>query len=186
MDFDDAIGGRRSVRDFTERLPDETVLRRIIAAAVQAPSANNRQPWRFTIVRDRALLDRLADEAKAYKLAQVVPGPDAEIKRARYLDPATRFLYNAPAIVIVSAVARDRWNTEDCTLAAQNLMLAAYEEGLGSCWIGLVQDYLNTDSGKALMGLPAECVPVAPIIVGYPVAFPQPVPRNEPEIRWVG
>jgi nitroreductase len=186
MDFDGAIGGRRSVRDYTERVPDEATVRRLIDAAVNAPSAHNLQPWRFAVVRDRALLDRLVNEARAFLLESLAPGPDADERRAELSDSEDNFLYNAPAIVIISAATRDRWNTEDCALAAQNLMLAAYTEGLGSCWIGMVQDYLNTDAGKALLGLPAECVPVAPIILGYPVAFPKPLPRNEPEIRWIG
>lgn len=75
---------------------------------------------------------------------------------------------------------------EDCALAAQNLMLAAYAAGLGSCWIGFAQSFLNTPEGKALLGLPSAWVPVAPIIIGYPKTTPDPVPRNEPLIRWIG
>jgi nitroreductase len=65
-------------------------------------------------------------------------------------------------------------------------MLAAYSVGLGTCWIGLAQGYLNTTEGKNALGLPAAWVPVAPIIVGYPKVETPPVARKEPEIRWVG
>ncbi len=65
-------------------------------------------------------------------------------------------------------------------------MLAAYAAGLGSCWIGFAQGYLNTGEGKAVSGLPSAWVPVAPIIVGYPKAAANPVPRNQPQIRRVG
>jgi nitroreductase len=75
---------------------------------------------------------------------------------------------------------------EDCALAAENLMLAAYGEGLGTCWIGFAQGYLNTPEGKNALGLPATWVPVAPIIVGHPTTMPPPVARKEPEVRWVG
>jgi nitroreductase len=75
---------------------------------------------------------------------------------------------------------------EDCSLAAQNLMLAAYSFGLGTCWIGLSQSYLNTAEGKAALSLPEAWVPVAPIIVGYPKAEIAPTTRYAPEIRWVG
>jgi len=71
-------------------------------------------------------------------------------------------------------------------LAAENLMLAAHSEGLGTCWIGFAQGYLNTPEGKNALGLPATWVPVAPIIVGHPTTAPRPVARKEPEIRWVG
>jgi nitroreductase len=65
-------------------------------------------------------------------------------------------------------------------------MLAAYAAGLGSCWIGFAQGFLNTPDGKNVLDLPAASVPVAPIIVGYPKASPPSVARKEPAIRWVG
>jgi nitroreductase len=71
-------------------------------------------------------------------------------------------------------------------LAAENLMLAAFADGLGTCWIGYAQGYLNTTEGKDALGLPAAWVPVAPIIVGHPKEVPAAVARKEPEVRWVG
>jgi nitroreductase len=65
-------------------------------------------------------------------------------------------------------------------------MLTAHAIGLGTCWIGFAQSFLNTPDGKNLLGLPAASVPVAPIIIGHPKSTPPPVPRKEPEIRWVG
>ncbi len=65
-------------------------------------------------------------------------------------------------------------------------MLAAYAAGLGSCWIGFAQSFLNSPDGKKIAGLPVACVPVAPIIVGHPRAATPPVPRNVPDIRWIG
>jgi nitroreductase len=65
-------------------------------------------------------------------------------------------------------------------------MLAAHGDGLGTCWIGYAQGYLNTAEGKATLGLPPASVPVAPIIVGYPRAKAAPVARKEPEVRWIG
>ena len=101
-------------------------------------------------------------------------------------DPANHLLHHAPALVLFSAVEPSTWAAEDCALAAQNLMLAGWSLGLGSCWIGNVQFYLNTPEGKRLLGLPEGCVPVAPIIVGYPASQPAPVPRNEPVVSWIG
>ena len=89
-------------------------------------------------------------------------------------------------MILISAVAQGPWIVEDCALAAENLMLAAYAAGLGSCWIGFAQSFLNTPEGKRALGLPAACVPVAPIIVGHPKAAPPAVARKAPEIRWVG
>jgi nitroreductase len=101
-------------------------------------------------------------------------------------DPANHLLHHAPALILISAVESSTWAAEDCALAAQNLMLAGWSLGLGCCWIGNVQFYLNTPEGKRLLGLPEGCVPVAPIIVGYPASQPVQVSRNEPVVSWIG
>jgi nitroreductase len=186
MDLDEAIFGRRSTREYTPDAVDEPTIRRLIHAAVHAPNATNAQPWTFTVVRDQALLDRISQAAKTYVLANLPAGPQSERFRAMLTDPAFQIFYHAPVLVAISGTAQGRWVVEDCALAAENLMLAAYGVGLGTCWIGLSQGYLNTAEGKRTLGVPATWMPVAPIIVGHPKTVPAPVARKEPEIRWVG
>ena len=89
-------------------------------------------------------------------------------------------------LILICGAEKGPWIVEDCALAAENLMLAAHAHGLGSCWIGFAQGFLNMPAGKALLGLSAACVPVAPIIVGRARSTPAPVPRKEPTIHWVG
>jgi nitroreductase len=67
MDPKEAIYGRRAVREFTPKPVDEEVLRQLVDAAIQAPSAVNQQPWLFTVVQDKALLARISREAKPVK-----------------------------------------------------------------------------------------------------------------------
>jgi len=102
------------------------------------------------------------------------------------LDDANfQIFYHAPVLVLISAATEGAWVVEDCALAAQNLMLVAYAAGVGSCWIGFAQSYLNTPDGKAALRLPGSWAPVAPIILGHPKAAAAPVPRKAPEIHWV-
>jgi nitroreductase len=120
----------------------------------------------------------------------IVPGAHQSARRlwrAR-LGSAPRSLlcYHAPALILICGTSDDPWSRIDCALAAENLMLAAADAGLGTCWIGFAQGWFETDDGKAALGLPASCVPVAPIIVGHPKASTPPVPRKQPEIRFVG
>lgn len=186
MDINEAIFGRRSVREYTAQSVDEETIRRLIDAAVHAPNAVNQQPWTFTVVRDREVLDRLARDAKSHMLATMPAGPHADRFRSLLNDPNFHIFYRAPVLIVISAIAPGPWIVEDCALAAENLMLAAYAARLGSCWIGFAQSFLNTPEGKKALGLPAAWVAVAPIIVGYPTVAPAPVARKEPEVRWVG
>jgi nitroreductase len=174
------------VRDYTAQAVDEATIHRLIDAAVHAPNAVNQQPWTFTVVRDQSLLYRLSRDAKAHMLATMGEGPHVDHFRSLLANPDFQIFYHAPALILISGAAPGPWIVEDCALAAENMMLAAYAVGLGSCWIGFAQGFLNTPEGKNALGLPAAAVPVAPIIVGHPKSAPAPVSRSAPLVRWVG
>lgn len=185
MNLDKAITGRRAVRDYTGEAVDEATIRGLIDAAIQAPSAVNHQPWAFTVVRNQRLLDQISHEAKIYMLA-TLPEDQLSVQFRAYLsDPKFQIFYHAPALIVISDTTGGPWAVEDCALAAENLMLAAFEARLGTCWIGFAQRFLGTDVGKSLLGCPHQWHPVAPIIVGHPAGAPLPVPRREPVISWV-
>jgi nitroreductase len=186
MDITEAISGRRSTREYTAQAVDDQSIRHLIDAALHAPNAVNQQPWTFTVVRDQGRLDRISRDAKSYMLATMPGGAQSDHFRSLLNDPNFHIFYHAPVLILISAIAQGPWIVEDCALAAENLMLAAYALQLGTCWIGFAQSFLNTSDGKNELGLPSTWVPVAPIIVGHPKATPAPVPRKEPEIRWVG
>jgi nitroreductase len=186
MDARQAIYGRRAVRDYTTEPVDEATLRALIDAAVQAPSAVNQQPWSFSVVRDKSLLARISQEAKAFMLRKTPVALVSHHFEELLASTAFNVFYNAPALIVISGLAASEWAVEDCALAAQNLMLSATAAGLGSCWIGFAQGWLATPEGKAALELPDDYRPVAPIIVGYPKFVPPPVARNEPRIRWIG
>jgi nitroreductase len=185
MTLDEAIGARRSVRSYRRNTGlERTLIEQLIHAAVQAPSAMNAQPWVFTVVRDQGELRRISDEAKAHMLASAPAGQEGDQLHAMLKDPNYHIFYHAPALILISARIGTAWSLEDCALAAQNLMLKAQATGLGSCWIGFAQSFLNTSRGREILGLHPACLAVAPIIVGYPAVVVLPVPRNAPEIRW--
>ena len=190
MDVLAAIAGRRSTREFTSQAIDPASVRCLIDAAALAPSAVNQQPCTFTVVENQELLTRISGEAKAYMSAtlgaEASHGSRLAQMRARLADPGFQIFYHAPVLILICANAPGEWITEDCALAAENLMLAAHSMGLGSCWIGFAQQYLNTAAGRRHLGLPESWVPVAPIILGYARSPPAPVPRRQPEIRWIG
>jgi nitroreductase len=185
MNLDKAIHGRRAVREYKRDGIDEQTIRGLIDAAIQAPSAINQQPWGFTVVRDQHLLDQISHEAKIYMLATTPPDQLPEQLLSHLRNPEFQIFYHAPALVVISADNAGLWAIEDCALAAQNMMLAAYAAKLGSCWIGFAQKFLGTEVGKSLIGCPSKWVPVAPIIIGHQATPAVPVPRKEPIIKWI-
>jgi nitroreductase len=185
MDLKEAIYTRRAVRNFTDEPVDEKTLRQLVDAAIQAPSAVNQQPWSFCVVRDRAVLVHISREAKAHML-RTSPAALSHHFQEILSDPEFDVFYHAPALIVISTTTESPWAVENCSLAAENLMLTASAAGLGTCWIGFAQTWLGTPEGKMALNLPANYVPIAPIIVGHPKFAPPSVPRKEPEIRWIG
>jgi nitroreductase len=186
MDLKDAIYSRRSVREFTAEPVGEATIRELIDAAIQAPSAVNQQPYAFCVVRDQNVLATISREAKAHMVRTTPIGLMSHHFSEVLNDAKFNIFYHAPVLILICTVAEVPWAVEDCALAAENLMLAARGASLGTCWIGFSQGWLGTAEGKALLKLPAAYKPVAPIIVGHPKAAPPPIPRKDPEIRWVG
>lgn len=186
MDLEQAIHSRRSVREYTPESIARPMLEKLVAAAIQAPSAVNEQPWLFTVVQGRDRLAQISRDAKAHALT--APPQNLALHRLHELrdDPGFDIFYGAPVLIVIASATHGRWSVENCALAAENLMLAAVAEGLGTCWIGLSQGWLATSEGKAALGLPDACLPVAPIIVGRPKSPPAAVPRKAPQIRWIG
>jgi nitroreductase len=183
VELSEAIRGRRATRQFAQTPVAKPALLELIDAAIQAPSAINAQPWEFTVIQNRTHLDRIAASSKAYMLTAMEHSAAPQHLRDLLKNPDFDIFYHAPALIVISAKSGD-WAVEDAALAAQNLMLAAYAKGLGTCWIGFAQRWLETDEGKRSIELPPGIQPVAPIIVGYPAGPMPPVPRNQPRVRW--
>lgn len=181
------IRERRSTRDYTGRdVPDEA-LRAIIAAGIQAPTALGLQPWQFVIVRDRALMQRVSDYCKPILIEKI--GGDARPGTEEFLaalkTPGFNIFYNAPVLVLVLGARKAVSSFLDCALCAENMMLAAWALGIGSCWIGSAALIQESPDLLAALRVPDDHQIVAPLIFGYPAPLsPKPV-RREPRITWI-
>lgn len=184
MELTQAIYGRRATRAFTSEPVSTSALELLVEAAIQAPSAVNEQPWDFAIIRNKALLDQISTAAKGHVLNASKIGDVPSHLRKHLEDPAFHIFYHAPALIVISAKTSE-WAVEDAALAAENLMLSAYAQGFGSCWIGFAQRWLETEEGQRSIGVPPDFTAIAPIIVGHPAASMPPVPRNPARARWL-
>lgn len=150
----EVIQKRRSVRKYKkDPIPEEALLR-VLEAARLAPSGKNFQPWKFIIIKDKALKEELA-RASAGQF----------------------FMAKAP-IIIVGCGFPDKcyarmgrymksWSV-DVTIALEHLILQAQEEGLGTCWIGSFEE----KEVKAILNVPEEVRVLALTPLGYPEEIP--------------
>lgn len=184
----EAIYARRATRAYTVETVARAQVETLIEAAIQAPSAVNAQPWAFVVIQDRDLLDRYADEAKALWLgeptAEVTASGLPEIDRLRQMvsEPGYAMFHRASTLVVIYATSTD--SVRDCFLAAQNLMLAAWDLGLGTCPIGLAGPLFNRAEVREELGIALAWVAALPIVVGHPAGTAPTVPRRPPIVTW--
>lgn len=179
-DFWELIQGRRSVRRYTAEPVAPELLEKVLAAAVWAPSAHNRQPWRFCVITSAGTKARLSERmAEQWRRDLSADGADAAFIERRIAISQAR-LTGAAALIVAAASMEEmdsypderrrqaEWTmaVQSVALACQNLLLAAHHYGLGACWMcaplfvpELVQDVLE---------LPATWQPQALITLGYP------------------
>lgn len=172
--------GRRSIRRYTAQPIPEQVLRRLLEAAVWAPSAHNRQPWRFAVIttdaRKSALAHAMGDRFRKDLLADGVPVEQVEAQVGR----SYARISQAPALIVVcmSMADMDRYPdrrrqdaewvmaTQSVALAVQNLLLAAHVQGLGSCW--MCAPLFVPDVVRGVLALPDDWEPQALLTLGFP------------------
>lgn len=152
MEVMDAIRKRRSIRGYSDREVEAGKLEAVLEAGRLAPSANNRQEWKFVVVKDKVLREKLSEAAKGQK-----------------------FVAEAPVVIAACAVETDKVMTcgqaaypIDLAIAVDHMTLKAVEEGLGTCWIGAFHE----DKVKTVLGIPANVRVVSLLPLGYPASVP--------------
>jgi nitroreductase len=191
MTLFEATARRRAVRAYKPDLVDEDAVRELLKEAVKAPTAMHAEPWAFAIVQDRAQLRSISDRAKAGWSAGsgdtlaaphgATPGLESKAK-AILERPDFDIFYDASTLIVICARPAGSFAVADCWLAAENLMLAACAMGLGTCCIGFAIPVLNSLEVKNELGIPANVIAIAPIIVGVPAYATPPTTRKEPDI----
>ena len=187
MEFMQVLTNRRSVRSYEERRMEPAAVCALIEAAIQAPSAMDQQPWEFWVLLGRARIQEVSERAKNWLLERLARDPSASAQaRRQHLAPVdVALFYHAPALVLVAAKSLEEQAVEDCCLAAGDLMLAAREAGIGSCWIGAACPWFNLPDIKKEFGIPPHDRVVAPIVLGYPSEWPQAPERRPAKIHWL-
>ncbi len=151
----DAILARRSIRKYTPEPVTDEDIKKLLEAAMAAPTGGNRKPWHFIIIKERETLDRIA---------------------VRH--PYGKMLTEAPLCIAVcgdpslTPLPRN-FIPQDCSAATMNILHAAVALGLGAVWIGLALDE-HYDMARSLLGIPEDIVPHNLIAIGHPAEQKEP------------
>ena len=152
MEFDELIISRKSVRSFQEKEISQEILNNMMEAARLSPSFQNRQCWRFIVVRDRKIINDLA-------------------LRSGMISKVNFFIKDAPVVIIACAdpaksgtMNNQDYYLVDTTIAFQQMMLSAWNHGIGSCWLAA----FNEEKVREILEIPQNIRVVALSPFGYP------------------
>ena len=140
----DLLKDRRSIRSYEPTPVTEEQLQELLTCALYAPSALGRLPWHFVVVDSRPDLDWIAEQNNSYRAMRTAP----------------------LAIIVAGDVERASLWVEDCSAAAQNLLIAASAQGLGSCWCAIRNSEELSAAFAEKFNFPAGIRPFCVVAVG--------------------
>ena len=143
----DWIFARRSIRRFHSNPVEEEKVKMVLEAAMAAPSANNAKPWHFIVIKEREMLDRIAE-----------------------VHPYAKMCYEATLVIAVCGdpgISPKYW-PQDCSAATQNILLAGTALGLGTVWLGVHPRDERKQPLKRLLGLPDDKEILSLVTLGHP------------------
>lgn len=165
MEFWNVLKNRRSIRDFdTEREVSDEAVEQLLEAATLAPTAGDRQPWHFVIVRNARVKEAIAHTALRQE-----------------------FIASAPIVIVVCGEPErsgarmgqemaDLHTVQDTSAATENLMLAATDLGLASCWVSALRE----EELRKVLNLSEAYRPLTIVPIGYAARRPGPRPPRRP------
>lgn len=177
------IKKRRSIRKFQAEQIKASELQEILDCAILTPNAMNQQKWHFTVIQNKAVLDRMVEIIKENILNL---GNDFMKEKAGL--PSYHTFYNAPTVILISALEEAPWVQVDCGLAAENITLAAEAQNIGSCVIASSRMLFASEKGNTMrkeLGLPEGYNHVCTIALGYKNESPETPPRNKEVFNYV-
>lgn len=156
---------RTSVRAYSDKEVESEKVDTLLRAAMAAPTAGNKQPWRFVVINDKAILDSISENFHTMTMAK-----DASVAVIMCGDVTATF----------DGDGRDYW-IQDVSAASENLLLAAHAMGLGAVWCGIYPQMSRVEHFSKMLSLPQEVIPMACICVGYPLGETTPKDKWKPE-----
>ena len=156
---------RTSVRAYSDRKVEDEKIDTLLRAAMSAPTAGNKQPWRFVVINDKSILNEIGENFHTMTMAK-----GASVAVIMCGDTTATF----------NGDAKDYW-VQDVSAASENLLLAAHAMHLGAVWCGIYPQMTRVRQFSKMLRLPENIVPMACICVGYPAGETTPKDKWKPE-----
>ena len=183
----EVIKSRRSIRKYQPQQIKDEELSLILEAAKYAPSGHNAQPWHFTVIQNKEVIDRISAVTKELMLKSKTEWIVKMGQNEKY-----HLFHNAPTVIIVSGEAPTTKDLSysplaDCSAAIQNILLTAQSIGIASCWIGLTSFYFNSQEEVAKLNIPENYKPQFAVILGYSAINKEikPLDRRENVVNFI-
>ncbi|MCM1452408.1 MAG: nitroreductase family protein [Clostridium sp.] len=156
---------RTSIRAYEDKPVEDAKIEEMLKAAMAAPTAGNKQPWRFIVIKDQAMLKAISENFHTMRMAEGAP-----LAIVVCGDPSASFPGEASAYWV-----------QDASAATENLLLAAHALGLGAVWCGIYPQMERVEQLQEMLGIPEGILPLNVIPIGYPAQDPAPKDKWKPE-----
>lgn len=159
----DNMLNRRSIRSYKPEQVEKSKIDTILLCAINAPSANNKQPWEVRVIQNAEVLN---------KIKAINEG----------------IFHNSPTVIIIARDTKNDFSSFDCGLLTQNILLSAEAMGLGTCSLGGLARLINSPEGKEIkesLKLPADYEVTLGISLGYKNETPEAKPRERAKVQYI-
>lgn len=159
------ILSRTSIRDYQDKPVEDEKIEQMLRAAMAAPTAGNKQPWRFIVIKEKSTLNAISDKFPTMKMAAKAPLAIVVCGDLKATFPGEGVEY---------------W-VQDASAATENLLLEAHSLGLGAVWCGIYPIKERVEQLKEMLNIPEDIVPLNVIPIGYPADDPTPKDKWNPD-----
>lgn len=160
----ECIMTRSSVRDYQDMPVEDEKIETMLRAAMAAPSAVNKQPWRFIVIKDKNTLKAISENFRSMRMAEKA---------------ALAIVVCGDMNATLEGEGREYW-VQDASAATENLLLAANSLGLGAVWCGIYPIQERVALLKEMLSIPEDITPLNVVPIGYPADDPTPKDKWDP------
>ena len=182
MDVIKCINERRSIRNYTDEIIPMDTMEELLTIGTKAANGSGQEPWGFVVIQGKDQIDALSEMSKKDIMSHYDELPYLKRYESWISNPKVNVFNRASNLLLIYGNTDSHWYTYDCSMAAGNIMLAAHDMGIGTCWCGFGAYTMNQKEIKEKHGVPDNYELVSCMSMGYMKAKLEPPVRKAPVI----